>query len=196
VSGRRPLRRREEGYLTLDPRRYAHPLLTFGLPIAFLLLGGIGLPGGAVYIEHDRLRSRRWETIVSLAGPAANVLFGAAILGVVSSGVADSMPSLAATLAFLGAINLFAAMANLIPLPGLDGYHAMAPYLSERARSTLEPFALYSFVVLYFLLAYSALGQGFIDLSVVGAEAMGVPGELVGTGTAGSTVTLPGTTLE
>jgi len=32
----------------------------------FLLLGGIGLPGGAVYIETWRLRSKRWESAVSL----------------------------------------------------------------------------------------------------------------------------------
>src|SRR5260221_2808454 len=35
-----------KGYLRLDPLRYGHPLLTFILPVVFLFLGGIPLPGG------------------------------------------------------------------------------------------------------------------------------------------------------
>jgi Zn-dependent protease len=32
------------GYLTLNPLKYAHPILSIVLPLVFLLLGGIGLP--------------------------------------------------------------------------------------------------------------------------------------------------------
>ncbi|EFD76001.1 LOW QUALITY PROTEIN: integral membrane protein, partial [Mycobacterium tuberculosis T85] len=39
------------GYLTLDPRRYSHPMLSLGLPMLFIALGGIGLPGAAVYVH-------------------------------------------------------------------------------------------------------------------------------------------------
>ena len=35
-----------------------------------VVLGGIGLPGGAVYIERHLLKSRGWDTWVSLAGPS------------------------------------------------------------------------------------------------------------------------------
>src|SRR3984893_6060226 len=35
------------GYLTLDPLRYTNVLLSLVMPVAFLLLGGIGLPSGA-----------------------------------------------------------------------------------------------------------------------------------------------------
>src|SRR5262245_23030062 len=31
------------GYLTLNPLKYAHPVLSIVLPVVFLLLGGIGL---------------------------------------------------------------------------------------------------------------------------------------------------------
>ena len=65
---------REKGYLTFNPLKYTHPVYSILLPMIFLILGGIGLPGGAVYIETWRLRSKRWESAVSLAGPAANLL--------------------------------------------------------------------------------------------------------------------------
>ncbi|MBS2079213.1 hypothetical protein KCQ60_21045, partial [Mycobacterium tuberculosis] len=39
------------GYLTLDPRRYAHPALSLVLPLVIVALGGIGLPGAAVYVR-------------------------------------------------------------------------------------------------------------------------------------------------
>src|SRR6266568_5960019 len=61
---------RDKGYLTLNPIRYTHPVYSIVMPVVFMLMGGIGLPGGAVYIERDRLRSRAWGTWVSLAGPA------------------------------------------------------------------------------------------------------------------------------
>src|SRR5512142_224535 len=73
---------REKGYLTFNPLKYTHPVYSIVLPLLFVLMGGIGLPGGAVYIERWRLRSRLWATAVSLAGPAANLLI-AIVLGLV-----------------------------------------------------------------------------------------------------------------
>ena len=47
---------RAKGYLTLDIRRYADIGLSLVLPMFFLLLGGIPLPGGAVWIDHGAIR--------------------------------------------------------------------------------------------------------------------------------------------
>src|SRR5216684_4858968 len=58
------------GYLTFNPLRYANLLMSIVFPVIFLLLGGIALPGGAVYIDHSALRSRAWDSLVSVAGPA------------------------------------------------------------------------------------------------------------------------------
>src|SRR5271169_5135477 len=64
----------EKGYLSMNPIHYAHPVLSFVLPMIFMMAGGIGLPGGAVYIDHRLLRSRAWETYVSLAGVTMNLI--------------------------------------------------------------------------------------------------------------------------
>src|ERR1043166_9038995 len=64
---------REKGYLTLNPLKYTHPVYSLLMPVLFMMIGGIGLPGGAVYIDRSLLRSRVWESAVSLAGPAMNL---------------------------------------------------------------------------------------------------------------------------
>jgi Zn-dependent protease len=73
---------RDKGYLTFNPLKYTHPVYSLLLPLLFLVMGGIGLPGGAVYIETWRLRSKNWRTAVSLAGPLSNLLL-AIVLGLV-----------------------------------------------------------------------------------------------------------------
>src|SRR5438445_13593649 len=43
------------GYITLNPLRYTNLLMSIIFPVIFLLLGGIALPGGAVYIDQAAL---------------------------------------------------------------------------------------------------------------------------------------------
>jgi Zn-dependent protease len=73
---------REKGYLTFNPLKYTHPVFSIVLPLLFLFMGGIGLPGGAVYIERWRIRNRYWLSAMSLAGPFSNLVF-AIILGLI-----------------------------------------------------------------------------------------------------------------
>jgi Zn-dependent protease len=124
----------EKGYLTLDPLKYSNPLLSFGIPLVFVLLGGIGLPGGAVMIERHRLRGRVWESLVSAAGPAVNVLFAivsVAGVGAVASGAGHA--EFWAALAFLSFLQVTAAILNLLPVPGLDGFGIVQPWLPRGA---------------------------------------------------------------
>jgi Zn-dependent protease len=111
---------REKGYLTFNPLRYVDPVTSLVIPLVFLLLGGIGLPGGAVYIDRSRLRSKYWECAVALAGPAANLVFAAVL--VLALG-ADLVPVNAApAVAFLALLQVTAILLNLLPVPPLDGY--------------------------------------------------------------------------
>src|SRR5512142_3077578 len=112
---------REKGYLTFNPLKYTHPLYSLVLPLMFLVLGGIGLPGGAVYIETWRLRSRGWMSAVSLAGPSANLLL-ALVLGIVLRFAPANAGGIWPGLAFLAYLQLFAVILNLIPLPPFDGF--------------------------------------------------------------------------
>jgi Zn-dependent protease len=58
-----------KGYLTLNPFKYTHVVLSIVLPVLFVIMGGIGLPGGAVFIERGRIRGRWKHSLISAAGP-------------------------------------------------------------------------------------------------------------------------------
>ena len=130
---------REKGYLTFNPLKYTHPVFSIVLPLLFLFMGGIGLPGGAVYIERWRIRNRFWLSAVSLAGPFSNLVF-ALILGLILrySPVTDS--GIWPGVSFLLVLQVSAVLFNLIPLPPFDGYNAIEPFLHPAIRMQVDRF--------------------------------------------------------
>jgi len=144
---------REKGYLTFNPLKYTHPVYSILLPMIFLLLGGIGLPGGAVYIETWRLRSKRWESAVSLAGPASNLVLGG-ILSIVLHFAPSSAGGIWPGLAFLALLQVMAAVLNLIPVPPFDGYRVLAPFLSSNVRARIDQAGSLIMLLVFFALWY------------------------------------------
>jgi Zn-dependent protease len=124
----------EKGYLSFDPRRYGDLGVSLVIPLLALVMGGIGFPGGAVYIRNDLIRSRLMRSATSLAGPAATLVlllvlsFGLSFWvgwGVGGPGPIALFEALT-VLAFLQAMGL---ILNLLPIPGLDGFGAIRPFL-------------------------------------------------------------------
>lgn len=141
---------RHKGYLTLDIRRYSDVGWSFVLPIVFLLLGGIPLPGGAVWINHGLLRSRLGRSLVSLAGPATNLVLGAILTMAVAF---VSMPvGLQAGLSCLALIQVLAFVLNILPVPGLDGYGVLEPYLPPPAQAFGAKVRPWAPIVLFLLI--------------------------------------------
>jgi len=143
----------EKGYLSMNPIHYAHPVLSFVLPMIFMVMGGIGLPGGAVYIDHRLLRSRAWETYISLAGPAMNLILVVIITLVLRLYLIPHYPNHIGTcaVAFALVLEISAILLNLIPIPPLDGFQAIEPWLSQEWRERLAPVAQYGIFVLFIL---------------------------------------------
>jgi Zn-dependent protease len=139
---------REKGYLTFNPLRYVDPVTSLLIPLAFLLLGGIGLPGGAVYIDRSRLRSKYWECAVALAGPAANLVVAGVLVLMLGAGVVPA--NAAPAVAFLALLQVTAILLNLLPVPPLDGYGTIAPFLPRNLRMT---FGRWGSISLWILLA-------------------------------------------
>jgi Zn-dependent protease len=147
---------REKGYLTLNPLHYTHPLFSLLMPVVFMMLGGIGLPGGAVYIERDLLRSRKWETWVSLAGPAMNVVLILLISLAFKFGLLQNDPQHLAsvTFGFLLQLQVSAVLLNLLPVPPLDGFQAIAPWLPADVRDRCFAASNTAFLVLFGALCF------------------------------------------
>lgn len=141
---------REKGYLTLDVRRYSDVGLSVVLPLVFLLAGGIPLPGGAVWVNHGALRSRRVQSAVSFAGPATNLALALLLTAAVA---AVSMPiGLAVGLSCLAMVQVLAFVLNMLPVPGLDGFGVIEPYLSPRTQQFAAKARPWAPVVLFLLL--------------------------------------------
>ena len=52
----------EKGYLAFDPRRYGDLGVSLVIPLLALAMGGVGFPGGAVYVRNDLIRGRVWRS--------------------------------------------------------------------------------------------------------------------------------------
>ena len=146
----------DKGYLSLDPRLYTDPLTSIALPLLFVVMGGIGLPGGAVWINRRALRSPLTASLVSLAGPATNIVFAAGCLLAISTGFVNpaDQPVLARGLAFLGFLQVVAFVLNMLPVPGLDGYGALEPFLPAELRALLAPVGRWGILIVIGVLFY------------------------------------------
>jgi Zn-dependent protease len=151
---------KEKGYLTFNPLKYTHPFLSIILPLMILLMGGIGLPGGAVYIETWRIRNRYWLSGMSLAGPAANGIF-AIFLSILLHVLPESTSNIWPGISFLIVLQIWAILFNLIPLPGLDGYGVIGPFLNPAIQMQMERIRAYAFWILIIALWYIPFIGGF-----------------------------------
>lgn len=149
---------RDKGYLTMNPIHYTHPVYSIVMPVVFMLMGGIGLPGGAVYIERQLLRSRGWETGVSLAGPAMQLPLIFLISLAFKLGWVQTDPEsvAAVSLGFLLQLEISAVLLNLIPLPPLDGFQAIAPWLPTDMRVKLYAASGQALLILFLALWFIA----------------------------------------
>ncbi|MBM9505356.1 site-2 protease family protein [Actinacidiphila acididurans] len=153
-----------KGYLTLNPLKYTNALLSVILPVIFVIAGGIGLPGGAVFIERGRIRGRWRHSLISAAGPLVNVLFAIVLMLPFALGKADSWPTdFMAALAFLARLQVTAAILNLLPVPGLDGYGIWEPWLSYNIRRQVEPFAQFGLLAVFGVLWIPSVNIKFFD---------------------------------
>lgn len=171
------------GYLTLDPLKYTHPLLSFVLPVVFLLLGGIGLPGGAVWVNHAAIRSRVVDSLISFAGPATNLVLAVVLVLPFSLGLdggADS--AFWAALAFLAFLQLTASILNFVPMPGVDGGNLLFPWLSPQWQRGFNHVAPYGMLLLIALLWTPAVNDWFFSVVYSAGDVIGLPSYLISDG--------------
>jgi Zn-dependent protease len=164
-----------KGYLTLNPLKYTHALLSIVLPVLFVIMGGIGLPGGAVFIERGRIRGRWRHSLISAAGPLTNVLFAVVCTAPFWLHALDGVPPVFSyALGFLALLQVTAALLNFLPVPGLDGYGIVEPWLSHGVRRQVEPFAPFGLLAVFAVLWIPSVNTVFFDVIDTLLRALGV----------------------
>jgi Zn-dependent protease len=154
-----------KGYLTLNPLKYTHALLSIVLPVIFVIMGGIGLPGGAVWIERGRIQGRWKHSLISAAGPLTNVLFAVVCTAPFWLDALDGVPAaFRFALAFLALLQVTAALLNFLPVPGLDGYGVIEPWLSYNIRRQVEPLAPFGLLLVIAILWIPQVNSVFFDV--------------------------------
>jgi len=166
---------KERGGLTLNPIQYIDPVFSLLLPAVFLALGGVPLPGGVTFIRRDLLRSKLWDSAVAAAGPAMNLILFILLalpfhpkLGWIDTEM--PMTQYKPWQIFLGAMVLLqitAAVINLIPVPPLDGFNIIAPFMAPETRIKFitPPISTIAFFVLFAILWNSPVMQHIFELA-------------------------------
>jgi Zn-dependent protease len=178
---------KDKGYLTLNPLRYTHTLFSIVLPLLYLMIGGIGLPGGAVYINISALRSRRWETIVAAAGPLATAAFGLLVIWPFffhwERWITAQNWYFWPALAYLGFLQVCALLFNLLPLPPLDGFGIIAPRLSPALRLQALMFGNLGLILVFVMLSQPGpISDMFWTEVFAVARALHIPASLIDMG--------------
>jgi len=174
---------RDKGYLSFNFFAYVHPVTSLLIPALFLAMGGLPLPGGAVQIDTRALRSKHWSALVSAAGPVSNfILFLIlALLVHPRTGLIDpsrdDQPQWAMLLGAMCVLELWSVLFNLIPIPPLDGFGIIEPYLTAENQMKARSMGWGSLFVLFFIFSYKPVIHGFMDVCAAIMNWFGLPFE-------------------
>ena len=174
-------RPRALGRVSLNPIRHIDPLGA----LVFVLAGfGWGKP---VPVNAYALRPGRiGMAYVSAAGPLANlfvasvggIVFRVAELAGVVGGPGDEF--LTQLLSSIVLFNVILGLFNLLPIPPLDGYNLVLPFLPPRTAFAVQRYAGYGLMVLLILVLLPQLGSGLNPLGWLFALAQGIARVLIG----------------
>ncbi|WP_264050913.1 zinc metalloprotease [Methylobacterium flocculans] len=149
--------------LTLDPRRLPNRVATLLLPVVLTVLAGFGFPGGVSDAATEPDPGRRSAT--ALAGPAMSLAF-LLLLAALYALARPEAETLRAVLAVSVLFQGTALILGLMPVPGLDGYDILRPWLPN-AWAWTERMARHSgFVLLGLFLVSSAFSRPLFGASL------------------------------
>jgi Zn-dependent protease len=150
---------RSQGRLSLNP--FVH-LDIMGTLLAIFYMFGWAKPV-QTRPSFYRGNKRRADLFVSAAGSATNLLIGFVaiiILNVfVRFGVWDTAEGLVKILQEIAKLNVAIGVLNLIPLPGLDGYHILGDLLPEEMGANLYRLERYGMIIFVLLIMTGVLGK-------------------------------------
>ena len=167
---------RYQGRLTLNPITHFDPVGGTILALS-ALLGGffIGWAKPTPVNPYNLRGGRRSEALVALAGPISNLVLAAIVaiplriilaspemrLAIGSSDIAVFVLGVVETFMV---INIILMIFNLLPIPPLDGWHALLGVVNARMAYTLRQYEQYGFILIILLIITGApFLRGLVD---------------------------------
>ena len=156
----------DKGYLALDPVRYVQNSYSIWISLILLIGGGIGLPGVVDYINLQTIKNRRMSSLAFAAGPLVTALCALVLLLLFLAHPIHWQQSAHfvfwAGLALLAFLELTAFCLSWLPIPGLDGFGIIRPYLPARIVKRVSDYGLFPlFALSALLVAPGAMSEAF-----------------------------------
>jgi Zn-dependent protease len=151
-------RPRAMGRVSLNPVDHIDPMGAI-----FFLIAGFGW-GKPVPVNADALRPGRiGMAYVAAAGPLANLVVASVVaVGFRAAHVAGLLGGpdnfLALLLYWVVLFNVVLGLFNLLPIPPLDGYNLVLPFLPLRTAMTVQRYAPYGVIALLLLILLPRVG--------------------------------------
>jgi Zn-dependent protease len=163
------------GRITLNPIRHIDPIGTILLPLMLIIMGAPPF-GWAKPVPVNPLNlkdPRRDNLIISIAGPASNImvaLIAFIVLKILMNlspslfysgggGFANLLSPIITIVYYTIVINVILAFFNLIPIPPLDGSGVVMGLISEEAAEKYEQIRPYGFFILILLIMTGVIGR-------------------------------------
>ena len=155
---------RYQGRLTLNPVAHFDPLGGTLLALSALIGGfGIGWAKPTPVNPYNLQGGRRGDLLVSVAGPVSNLVIAALVaipvriilsdpgmtFAIATNPIADFVFGV---LVYFIAINVVLMIFNLLPIPPLDGWHALLDIVDPRTAHTLRQYEQYGFLLIIVLI--------------------------------------------
>ena len=150
------------GRLTLDPRAHLDPV---GLIMLFLVRFGWAKP--VVVNPSNFRRPKRDDILVSVAGPAMNLLLGFIafyIMLFIRSHSIDVSPITYGIIQMIFIYNVNFAIFNMLPIPPLDGSHVLRNLLPPDLAHRYQSMERYSILIMIVFIATPLLGVVLMPL--------------------------------
>ncbi|MBG88779.1 MAG: site-2 protease family protein [Verrucomicrobiales bacterium] len=145
-----------QGRVTLNPQAHICPIGTIAFPLLAVLLGASGSGLGAfiigwgrpVQVNPHNFRSwRRDDILVSMAGPAMNIILAFGCLLILRIFIGFDNDTFQEMMFRIALLSLFLCFFNLLPIPPLDGSHVMK-HAVQMKEETYMRIAQFGFIIL------------------------------------------------
>jgi Zn-dependent protease len=155
------------GHMTLNP-------VTHMGQASLVMLCLTGIAWGTMPVNPAKFRSLKWgNIIVSLAGPFANLAIALFLANVIKFFLISDSASLTFYLPFYNLMfyaaltNMMLFLFNLLPVPPLDGFHAVSEFFPGLKAYQNSPYSLFILMLLF----TTGIGNG---LSITASFLLGI----------------------